>query len=218
LTLWLLAATAFPLSVTSAGVPISAEMLLGGALNANTRMRVEQEGEPDLSFTADFDSRSLEKPIYYVIRVSLADRTGAWELQFVHHKLTLSNPPPEIQFFEISHGFNIFTLDRVFRVDPVLVRAGAGIILAHGESTVRDQTYEPTGAGYRVTGPALMGGVGKTWDLPHRFYVATDAQLSVAWARVPVVDGTAQVTNVALHLMAGLGFRFGDGGGHHAIE
>jgi hypothetical protein len=191
-----------------AGIPISVEMLLGGGLNADTHMRVEQEGQVDLSFTAEFDSKSFDPPLYWVARVSLADRSGAWELQFVHHKLTLSNAPPEIQFFEISHGFNIFTLDRVFRLDPVLVRAGAGIVLAHGESTVRDETYEPSGApfgrGYSVTGPALMGGVGRTWALPHRFYVATDAQLSVAWARVPVVDGTAEVTNVALHLQAGL--------------
>lgn len=39
--------------------------------------------------------------------------------------------------FEISHGYHLRTLNRTFPGRWLLLRAGAGIVLAHTESSVR---------------------------------------------------------------------------------
>jgi hypothetical protein len=40
------------------------------------------------------------------------------------------------------------------------------------------------------------------------FHIFPEAQLSAAWARVPVAGGRASAPNVALHGMVGVGYRF----------
>jgi hypothetical protein len=39
-----------------------------------------------------------------------------WAIEYLHHKLYLSNPPAEVQSFAISHGYNLFAVNRGFRL------------------------------------------------------------------------------------------------------
>ena len=136
---------------------------------------------------------------------------GAWELQFVHHKIHLTNTTEEIQHFEITHGLNVVTVNRTFETLPVAMRVGGGFIIAHPESVVRGLSWYDEGgifdSGYHLTGPAILGGVGKHFRVSSRLSVGLEVQLIAAWAKVPVAEGSATAPNVALHGMVGVGYR-----------
>src|SRR5262245_66075704 len=66
----------------------------GAAWSLPTSLAIEQQGFPKLELTAHYDNRPFDSPIQWVARVSLGTAAGAWELQFLHHKLYLSNLPP----------------------------------------------------------------------------------------------------------------------------
>jgi hypothetical protein len=59
--------------------------------------------------------------------------------------------------------------------------------------------------GYELGGPVLLAGAGRRFSLSDRWTAALDAQVTVGWANVSVADGEARTTNVALHLMFGVG-------------
>jgi hypothetical protein len=196
-------------------VPASAEnryaleLLLGGAANATTPLTIEQWDEPGIEIDAEYESKALESPLYYTLRFALFDARGAWELQFIHHKIYLVNATEEVERFEISHGFNIFTANRAFPAGPLDLRVGAGLVLGHPDSVVRGESAPRGGildTGYELTGPVFLVGAGKRFPLSSRFTLVADAQVSAGWATVTVAAGRASTSNVALHLMLGIGY------------
>jgi hypothetical protein len=197
-----------------AGQPRWSVEVGGGVVwNARTTLTIEQSGEPDIKISADYETRPFEAPPYYLIRIAHAKDSAAWELQFLHHKLYLKNTTEEIEHFEISHGYNIFTINRAFQSLPVTLRVGAGIVLAHTESKVRGMEYKGNnggifGTGYRIAGPVLIVGGSKPLRLSSRWLITPEIQISAAWARVPVAEGDASAPNVAAHFLVGLGYRF----------
>jgi hypothetical protein len=214
---WL--ATAFSLGLALSFRPLEAadhvvlEVFSGSALQLQTRTTFRQAGEPDLRFTARWETHPFLPAPYYAWRVGLWHGRGAWELQWLHHKAYLENPPAEVQSFEISHGYNILTLGRATRLTGGLeLHAGAGPVIAHTEGVVRGRAIESTGTtfagGYDLAGAALMVGVG--WKLPivAGLFATVNAEATGAWARVKIAGGTADVPNVALHGLVGLGCTF----------
>ncbi|MBM3319676.1 MAG: hypothetical protein FJY73_03255 [Candidatus Eisenbacteria bacterium] len=180
----------------------------GGALNLPTHLAVEQEGEPEIRLTARYDTRAFEPPIYYSLRLAREDARGAWEIELVHQKLRLRRPPPEIERFEISHGYNFLLLGRSWSGHPAVLHLGAGPVIAHPETTVRGRTIPPgegiLGEGYYLSGFGLQVAAERKSRLVAGFRLAAEAKLSIAWARVPIADGRASVPNAAFHALAGI--------------
>ena len=191
----------------------SFEFMLGDAWNFQTRLSVAQREYPSIDLRAKYETRPFEKPLYWAFRFGFNRReSGAWELQFIHHKIHLSNTTEEIQHFEITHGLNVVTFNRAFEALPITVRVGGGFVIAHPESVVRGLSWYDEGglfdSGYHLTGPAVTAGVGKDFQLTPHLFVVLEAQLVAAWAKVPIAQGDATAPNVALHGMAGFGYRF----------
>ena len=190
------------------------EGFVGTSLSAPTSLTIRQNGEPDLSFTARYETKPTQTPIYWAVRLSLFNERRGIDLQFNHQKLHLTNRPPEVQHFEVTHGFNLFTLAYRWRTLPVDLRLGGGVVLPHPEGTVRDRSYgSPEGGflgrGWHTAGPAFLAGAGKRWEPVRHLLLATGAELVAAWAyRIPIADGSVDVSNVALHIRAGLGYAF----------
>lgn len=188
----------------------SIEARLGGAWNAPLPMRVEQRGESDLKFTARWSTRALEFPLYYGVRIGLGARDH-WALDLTHHKIHLRNPPPEIESFSISHGYNLLVVQRRFEEGARHLGLGAGVVVAHPESRVRGRRGDESGgwfrSGYHLSGPCLdlFGGTA----LPTRghWFASAELRLTVSTIRVPVADGDARLHNVAVHGTLGLGWR-----------
>lgn len=184
---------------------LSLEALVGGVHNFGTTLIIRQKGEPDIDVDASYDTRAFEFPIYYALRLRIFQDTTAWEVQFVHHKIHLVNVTDEVQHFEVSHGFNLLTVNRAWSTLPLTVRFGAGVVIAHTESVVRDLSAPDTG--YHLAGPAFIAGIGREFPLSSRLFVTAEAQRAVARAKVPVAVGDASVPTVGLHGRLGFGFR-----------
>jgi len=191
---------------------VALEAFGGTALNVPTGLTLRQDGYPDLDFTARYDTRPFEVPVYWSYRLSLLDEERAFELQLTHHKLHLTDNPPEVEQFEITHGFNIATFSYAFLTLPVDLRVGGGVVLPHPEGIVRGERFDSPpggifGLGYHKLGPVLTGGVGKRWEPVRHLLLTTEASATAVWARgLPVSGGSVDAFNLALHLRAGLGF------------
>ncbi len=199
----------------AAGAPRAAwtvHLLGGTAWNAPTRLVIRQAGSADVAMTARYATRAFEPPFYYAVRVGRWGAGGGWDLELLHHKLYLQDLPPEVARFEVTHGYNLLTVQRGWRVQALRVRAGAGVVIAHPTSDVRGRFLQGGGnlaGGYHLAGPALQGGAGGAWPLGGPFAVLAEARLTAAWAEVPVAGGSATVPNLALHALLGVGWRSG---------
>ena len=119
---WAILGVVLTPQLTEAQARVSLEAFLGGAHNFGTTLLVTQEGQPEIRLSADYQTRPFELPLYYAVRIGFQEEEGAWEIQFIHHKLHLTNGSPEIQHFEITHGFNTLTFGRAWTSSPVTVR------------------------------------------------------------------------------------------------
>jgi hypothetical protein len=188
------------------------ELLGGDAYCFNTPLTIKQSGYEDITFTAKYKTNSFEPPIYYSYRFALWTPDRAWELELVHLKIELTNPPSEVQHFEISHGYNLLMLNRAWKRQHVILRVGGGIVISHPENTVRGKSL-PWNKGILKSGYHLSG-VSTQVDLGRRFYfgkhvfLTLDGKLTGSYARVPVEEGHADVPNVAIHGLVGVGWEF----------
>lgn len=186
------------------------EAALGGAYSVRTPLMIDQDGAPELRFTARWRTRAFDPPLYHAWRVARERGDRAWAVELVHHKLHLDDPPPEIERYEITHGFNLLTINRLALPGPWLAGAGLGVVIARPESRVRGRELNGDrglfGLGYDLAGPvvALTGGarrrLGASW------FAGVEAKLTAAYARVPVAGGWSSAPNVAAHALVTLGW------------
>ena len=109
--------------------------------------------------------------------------------------------------FEVSHGYNLITLNRGWRRGHYVLLAGGGVVLTYPHSTIRGKTW-PHDSGYDLSGATIQGAAARRFDLGKRIFASVEGKLTASWARVPVVDGNATVPNSAFHVLAGLGVQF----------
>ena len=205
------------LVVFAAAVPLRAEpgwtfqAAVGLVENLETSLEIRQNGFPALDLDAEYESRPFEGPLYYSLRVGRWGERAGWELELIHQKLFLQNPPPEVQYFAISHGYNLVTVNRAWGAAGLVWRIGAGAVFAHPENEVRGRALDPDdtnlSGGYHLAGPVLQAGIEKRWPVGERWLLGLEGKASAARAEVPVAGGEAEVPNHALHLLAGWGWR-----------
>lgn len=189
------------------------EAYLGAPLNLPLPAKVRQSGEPDLALTPSWETRPFDAPLYYWLRAGWADAAGGWRVEFLHHKLYLADPPPEIQHLEVTHGYNLFSVSRLWLWGGGWgAHVGGGLVVGVPHSTVRGRT-RPVGGGFFDTGyvpagVAAQGGIGWRQRLWRGLFLSGEAAGTLAWARVPIAGGDADVPNAAVHLLAGLGYHF----------
>ena len=171
-------------------------LLAGVPWNAPADVEYRQAGEPTITASGEWESRPFEFPLYWAVRTE----AGPWGLELLHDKLYLKNPPPEVRSFGISHGLNLVTVQRAWERASFDVRAGAGAVVAHPESEVRGR-HESR---YVLTGPVVGAGVGKRIGLGERVRVDVEGRATAARVRVPIADGEARTTSLALHLLVGI--------------
>ena len=184
----------------------------GTAFSFRTNLKIEQAGQPDISLGAKYKTEPFTSPIYYAWRFGRWKGNKATEIEWIHHKLYLDNGPSEVQKFNITHGFNMFMLNKAQEKNGIVYRVGGGIVITHPENTVRDQALpEDNGIfnkGYHLSGAAAQVAVAKRFDLSNHWFANVEAKLTAAYARVDVVDGHASVPNVATHFLFGIGYKY----------
>lgn len=179
-------------------------------INVPLPLVIHQEGYPDIRLSgARYHSEPFTLPLYYDGRISRWHNDKSWELEFTHHKLYLQNTPPEVQKFSVSHGYNFLMVNRGFDRQLFRYHVGAGVIIAHPESEVRNQVFvsrrKDHDKGYYLSGPALQASINKPFYLGSRFFINAEARTTLAYASVNIAQGRAEVWNIAFHLMLGIG-------------
>ena len=183
------------------------EGALGGAYSFDSTLTLAQGGFPPLDISASWENRNFETPLYNGVRLARQDSRGAWAIRLVHLKIYLSNPPDEVQRFNVSHGYNLLTLERSFLLSGFDLWVGAGIVIAPQESTVRGLPSAEN-SGYVVTGPTAAVALDRRVRLSDHFALVPEVRLTFSRAKIPIALGEASVPNVSVHALFGLEFRF----------
>ena len=179
---------------------------IGGAKSFSTNLEIDQSPFPKFKFDADYETRPFEDAIYYGYRVSRQNKKHAWEVEFLHHKIYLTNNPPEIQHFEVSHGYNMLFLNHAWIFGPNYIRAGAGPVISHAESEIRGLWFA---SDYEISGFVGQGAFGRRFYLSRIFYFTLEGKFTFATASVSIAQGKAHAPNVAIHGIVGIGFDLG---------
>jgi hypothetical protein len=203
-------------ALASAAAPAaewSIHAAVGFPLDLPLPVTIRQRDEASVRFRARRETRPFEAPWYYDLRASRRSGGGEWSVDLLHHKLYVTNPPPEVQRFGVSHGYNLLLASHAREIGRgVWARVGAGLVIAHPETTVRGRTHEgggPLGGGYHPAGPTVAVGAERRFAPAGPLLLTVQGLATASWARVPVADGHATVPDVALHVLGGVGLRAG---------
>jgi hypothetical protein len=200
------------ITVVSAQRRWSFDLNAGSAYNFPMPLNISQQGYPDIKLIAHYHTDAFSLPIYWDLRFSRWQNGKSWEFETIHHKLYLNNPTAEVQKFNISHGFNILTVNRGFIEKKFQLRAGGGIVLAHPESIIRGKAFGDSGdsslTGYYISGPVINLAVSRPIHLGSRFYINAEAKSTLAYLYLNVAQGHANFFSLAFHIVLGLGFDF----------
>ena len=191
---------------------LSVELFTGLPYNIPLPLNISQSGESDLHLIAKFNSEPFTIPIFWVWRISYWNGNTSWEFEAVHHKIFLTNKPTEIQEFSVSHGLNLITINRGWKYSEFIFRIGAGIAIAHPETTVRNKKLPEDGGifhwGYYLSGPALLFSAGKNFSITDDLYVTCEVRINSTYAYIPIQNGNADLYNVSAQFIFGAGFNF----------
>lgn len=193
-------------------IPASAnwsfEVYGGSALNFLTPLGIFQTGYEPIILNAHYATNPFKEAPYYGLRIS----RFPWELELIHHKLYLLTPHPEIQHFEISHGYNLIFMNHICQHYGFTFRLGQGLVLTHPETTIRGKTLpwnnQPLN-GFYISGLAWQGAISKEFPLSSKLYFVVETKLTIVpHALVPIADGIASARNVAIHIIFGYKYYF----------
>lgn len=190
----------------------SLQVFGGSAWSIPTPLTIRQEGYPEIDIgLAKWRTKPFYESPYYAVRLA----GSRWALEIVHHKLYLpEGTHPEVQQFWVSHGYNLVLLERLSRSRSCNYWLGAGVVLAHPETIVRGQELsDPPHAdlslrGFYLGGPAVAVSASRTLVPYRNLSLIAEVKASAAWARIPVAGGYADVPNLAVHGVIGLGVGF----------
>jgi hypothetical protein len=201
--------------VVPAAAQVEAQVFAGSSVNLPSPLHIVQDGQPDIDLTGHWATRPFQDTPYYGARLALWHGDRGWLLDFTHHKMYLTNPPAEVQFFRITNGLNMVTVSRGFRHGDFSYAFGAGPVFTFPVTRVRGR--ENGGGrgfwgGYFLSGATLMASATRRVPVAGPFFFSLDGRASASYVRIPVGGGHASVPNVALHLHVGVGV----GGGQPA--
>lgn len=183
---------------------------LGGSTSFPSKLTIRQLDEDAFDVVhAEYETRPMELPLYYAIRLTRWEGRRGWAAELIHHKLFLKDPPSPIQDFSVSHGYNLLTASRLWWVDGYVLGAGAGLVIAHPENRIRGRVLVANGGlgDYVVAGPTAALIAGRRWAMGPDWSMSWESRLSASYARVPIDDGHASVPDFSAHVILGVGRR-----------
>jgi hypothetical protein len=186
---------------------VTAEYFQGTAFNVPTTLTIRQENFPPISLRAEYSVRPLDDVFYYAVRLGYWREDAGWLVELLHHKIYLDNPTADVESFEVTHGYNMLTLNRGWRRGLNTFMAGGGVVIPHTNSIVRGRE-RPITAPYTLAGVAVQGAAARRFNFTPWLFGSIEGKVTGAWARVPVEGGNATVPNVAFHGLLGIGAQF----------
>lgn len=185
------------------------EIFSGLIYNFPSPLKVYQNNYKTISLWAKYKTEPFTLPPYYDLRITRMVNQKGWDFEFFHHKLYLLNNPSEIRFFNISHGYNIFTIKRVLEKNGFICHFGGGFVLTHPENDVRgkrlDETKGIAGKGYYFSGVVAEAAIDRRYYFNNYLYVSVESKITASYSSVPIVNGHATIALLTIHVILGLG-------------
>jgi hypothetical protein len=190
----------------------SAAAYLGASFTAPAELTLDQPGAGVHARFVDvhLDSKSFASPPYYGYRIRWtpgSEARAGIEAELIHLKV-FARPGslgPSVERFSISHGLNLLLGNVVWRqpLGPVrlVVRAGAGIAVPHGESRVDGVNQEQ----YEISSAAFQGAAGPEIALSQHLRAFAEYKVTTAAPSVSVAGGSIRGRYTSQHLATGLG-------------
>lgn len=197
--------------------PHSVEVYLGYSFNKDYDVTIDKDDGSSTTIKSDYDTKPTKFPPFYSIRYGYWNNNSAWEVEHIHHKIYLDTLPSDVQHFEITDGYNLFTINRAWNIDDTIYRVGLGTVITHPQITVDGvETYTKGGQaipkiwsdGYHWSGYSMLAGVQKRYYVTEKTYITAEAKLIHAWTKIPLENGSVEVPNTSLQLMIGYGGLF----------
>jgi hypothetical protein len=183
----------------------------GVSLALPAPLHISQKGYDDISLWAKYDTYPLRLPFYYSYSAGIQRGNTLYEIEMNHLKIYLTNSPPQVKWFSVSHGYNQFFFNRGTWNGKTGQKFGAGLVIAHPESTIRGKELEQKGGlfnnGTYLSGVAFQYAVYKEINVSKNVFFLVEAKASIGYARIRIVEGKADVPVAALHLLIGPCFR-----------
>jgi len=199
----------------SAEKKFSFELGTGGAYNFDTNLVIDPDGEKREDFTAKYANKPFEDAPYYMVRAGMwGDDGNAWEVELIHHKLYLDNPPESIKNMEMTHGYNLLTINRAWKMkNDYTFRLGAGVVMPHLEGTTKsgkDLMGEHfLGAGFSFGGPTVQVTMAKRFYVTKTVFASLEGKFTTSYAKIELEEGGEVVApNVAAHVILSFGFDY----------
>lgn len=186
----------------------------GSAYNFPSKLIINQDGFTPIELTAKFKSEAFVMPWYWDIKGEVFWENNFIGLHFNHHKLILDNPTPEIQSFEISHGFNIVNAYFGRRFEQFYISGGGGISVSHPEGVVRGKWIAnhhgiPLLSGfYDISSPNFEATIGKDWKLLKNLIAYSELKSTYCMGNIKTYDGSIDLVTFNVHLNVGLAYQF----------
>ena len=208
-----LRAAAFAGSLLILGAaPLSAqwriEAWLGEAASAPSEVTFSQINQPEISAHATWSTKPFAPAWIYAGRIARWSGDGAWALEYMHHKIYMDDPPPEVGFFRVTNGMNFLLAERLWRRNGWEYGVGAGPILAVPGSNVRGVEYNNAHgffhSQYELAGPGLQVNIGRRLRLLPFTYGSLALKATAAYLYLHIANGHAVTSNFALHAQYGL--------------
>ena len=196
------------------GPALIGEVFTGSAWSVPLPLAVDAVGQHS-RMRARYSTRPFADAPYYSYRVARTARDGAAiEAEMLHHKLYLENPSPPIDHLEVTHGYNLPTINATGPGHGWQWRVGMGVVVAHPEGRVAGHEVggarTALGGGYHIAGITTQLAVGRRYQLgrgtTHAF-AAPEVKVTASWARISVDSVALRIPNIAFHALGGLGFR-----------
>jgi hypothetical protein len=187
------------------------QIATGSAYSFKAPLLIEQDGEEDIKVNAEYETRAWSTMApYYNFKIGRWKGDRGLEFESLHHKLYLKNKPDEVQKFQISHGYNLNTLNYARKKHGLIYRIGGGFVMTHPETQVRGKSNEDDGGlnGFYISGVTGQLAIEKRLYLSEAFFFSLEGKFTASWARIPIADGHATVPNAALHALIGAGYAF----------
>lgn len=185
---------------------------IGQAFQLPSDLTIQQDGEPNININAEWETKSFEMPPYWSIRNGVWKQSKAWEYELIHLKVYLKDLPTEVQRFSISHGQNLFYVNRAWLVGSLIYRWGVGVTISHPEVTVRHVKTPETGGfgdlGYQISGAATQLSVQYANSFHKKWDGSLEGKLFASYSDIRLEQGTAQVTLFGAQVLAGIRYHF----------
>ena len=190
------------------------EVLTGSAWHVPLPLAVNVDGKRS-RIRARYATRPFADAPYYSYRAAWTERDGAGiEAEMLHHKLYLRNPSPPIERLEVTHGYNLPSVNVTGPGHGWRVRLGVGLVVAHPEGRVAGRELNGArtalGGGYHIAGITAQLAVGRRYPLGRgltHVFAAPEAKITASWAHISIDSVVLRIPNVAFHALGGLGVR-----------